>query len=442
MLQPDSMDTVVNLLPVEAFYLENHQRIFRAMLGLYSRGESITIERVCERLQTEGELAMIGGPYYVTKLTNAVVTGARVDYECRIVLQKYLAREMIRVGGEMYNAGYDEREDVFDRLDAAEAAVMGIGGHIQNDAQDMDTALMKTLKQIEVWKAMDTDITGIPSGFSHLDRVTRGWQPGEYTILAARPSVGKTAMALAIARNAAANEIRKTGVAFFSLEMKTVALTLRLMAAESGTLMHALQTGQLDDQAMKTLHTKGVSALSKMKIFIDDTPGLNAFQLRSKVRRMKKKHGIGMVVIDYLQLMSGNGQTREQEISGISRSLKNLGSELEVHIIALSQLSRAVEGRSGARRQPMLSDLRESGAIEQDADNVLLLWGPDEDEVAKDHSLKGRRYLRIAKARNGMLTMIDLDFDSHTQLFREYEKPPEPGKPPAGFVPVKTIPLF
>jgi replicative DNA helicase len=365
----------------------------------------------------------------VTQLTNAVVSTAALESHSRIVLQKYMQREMIRVGSEIYIAGFDGHADVFESLDEAEESLFSISRDIQGDALDVETVLMKTMNQIEEWAKMEGSITGVPSGFPGLDRATRGWQPGNLIILAARPSVGKTAMALRLARNAAKNDIREFPVAFWSLEMKSVQLMLRLLAAESDTNLHLLQTGKMNDAEKMKLHRHGVNELAKMKIFFDDQPGLSILKLRAKARRLKRKHNIGMIVIDYLQLMSGEGQTREQEISKITRSLKELAQELEIPIIALSQLSREIEKRAGDKRVPQLSDLRESGAIEQDADDVLFLWGPGEDDIKADAGLVGMRKLRIAKARNGMLTTVTLDFKGETQFFKEHQEI-------AGFVPV------
>lgn len=428
MLERDAIDTAISILTAESFYLDGHQKIYRAILNLSAKSLPHDSMMVCQALMDSGELDMIGGAYYVTKMTNAVVSSANLETHCRIVQQKFMSREMIRVGAEIYGAGFEQELDVFDLLDAAEESLFGITKDIQNDVLDMDTVLMKTIRQMKEWEKMDSAITGVPSGFPSLDLVTRGWQPSDLIILGARPAVGKTALALRLARNAAAAGVP---VAFWSLEMESVQLMLRLLAAESDTDMHRLQTGRLDkDQELK-LHKYGVNQLAKLKIFFDDNPTLTLGRLRAKARRLKKKKNIGMIIIDYLQLMSGDDKNREQEISSISRGLKNLAKELRIPIIALSQLSRQIESRSGKKRAPQLSDLRESGAIEQDADVVAFLWAPDEEAVQSDRSLLGQRKVRIAKARNGKLTTVTLDFKGETQFFKEYTAA-------NGFVPVDT----
>lgn len=442
MMEPGTIDTVTMILKPEAFYMEGHQRIYRAILNLTNKSRPTDLLMVTEELTVAGELDVVGGAYYVSKLTNDVRSSAPLEEYCRIVQQKFIQREMIRIGAEIHAAGFDQSSDVFDLLDAAEQKIMGIGNAIQNDSKSMDSVLVKTMAQIAEWRKLDTNITGVPSGFPKLDRVTRGWQPGDLVILAARPSVGKTAMALALARAAAKNDIRSVPVAIWSLEMDSMQLALRMLSAESGTLLHRLQTGRLDDAQMALLHKDGVNRLAAMKIFFDDAPGLNLFTLRSKARRLKRKHGIGLIVIDYLQLMSGTGSSREQEISSISRGLKNLAKELQIPIIALSQLSRELEKRTGKKRIPQLSDLRESGAIEQDADDVIFLWGPEEDEIEKDASLATRRYAKRAKARSGMLTTITLDFHGEIQMFKEAPDEPKQvpmGLPPGNFKPVSNL---
>lgn len=422
MMEPHAIDRVVEYLTDETFYVDAHQRIFKAMLSLHQKGQPADARLVVEELKKNKELELVGGPYYVTKLTNRVKSSANIENYAKIIAQKFIQRELIRIGSEIVHDAYEDSADAFELLDTAEQQLLGIGQkHIQGDVKGIDQVLVKAIQKIEEWRLLDTHVTGVPSGYPQLDRATRGWQDTDLIILAARPSIGKTSIALALARNAATNTFKKVPVGIWSLEMEDVQLVLRMLAAESGIMLHRLQTGRLDNETMARLYRDGIQTLAGTKIFIDDAPGLTLFKLRAKARRMKKKYGIGLILVDYLQLMSGDDSrgNREQEISKISRGLKLLAKELKVPIIALSQLSRAVESRTGSKRTPQLSDLRESGAIEQDADMVIFLWGPEEEEIEQDASLRNRRYLRIAKARNGMLMTINFELNKDTQEWEE-----------------------
>lgn len=437
----DTLDVATGIISPEAFYMDNTRTVYRTILELSKKGRSYDEVTVLETLRANGELDYVGGAYFLMSLGNAVVSDANFETHCRVVQQCFMSREMIRVGAKIHNDAYDQNGDVFDQLAEAEKGILGIGGAIVQDAIDMDTALVQTLRQIEEWRKRDSSITGIPSGFPQLDRVTRGWQPGNLIILAARPSVGKTAMALQLARMAA-----KAGypTAIFSLEMSRVSLVLRLLSAEGEMNLARLQTGRLDDMQMKELHKEGLARLSKMPIYIDDGPELSIYLLGGKLRRMKKKRKIKFAIVDYLQLMTGTGQTREQEISSISRGLKKLSKELDIPIVALSQLSREIEKRPANKKAPQLSDLRESGAIEQDADMVTFLWGPDDEDIIRDPGLYGKRHFKIAKARDGVLAQVLLDFQGDIQVFKEtptltpVKNLPESG----GYKPVTTETLF
>jgi len=285
--------------------------------------------------------------------------------------------------------------------------------------------LVKTIKRIEDMRNRQEDITGVPTGFASLDRVTYGWQPTDLIVLAARPSVGKTAFALNLARNAALHPTKPTPVGFFSLEMSSSQLVQRILSAESEIWLEKIARGQLEEYEMKQLHDKGINRLTKAPIFIDDTAALNIFELRAKCRRLKNKHNVGLIIIDYLQLMSGSGDrnaNREQEISRISRDLKGLAKELQIPIIALSQLSREVEKRKEGNKMPQLSDLRESGAIEQDADMVMFLYRPEYYDITANEfgeNNKGETHVKIAKHRNGSLELIKLKALLHIQKFIE-----------------------
>lgn len=434
MLEKSAIDVAAEILGDRCFYLEAHQRIFQAMLRLSARSQPVDILTVVQELISAGELESVGGAYAITKLTNAVVSSANIETHSRIILQKFIQRELIRIGGEIVNAAFDPGADVFDLLDQSEANLLAIGtNYLQSGVSTLASVLTKTVTRINEWRQQDSTITGVPSGFAKLDRATRGWQPSDLIILAARPSVGKTALALALGRYAAKNPIRSVPVAIWSLEMEDVQLALRLLSAESQIYLHQIQTGRLDDEQMRSLYRDGIDKLAALDIFVDDAPGLTLMHLRAKARRLKKKHNIGLIIVDYLQLMTGDDdKNREREIAKISRGLKRLAKELSIPIIALSQLNRAMDSRTGKKRMPQLSDLRESGAIEQDADVVIFLWGPEEEEIEADASLLARRYAKIAKARNGMLLTVELEFRNEIQLFSEHEPDTFSGLPTTG----------
>jgi len=448
MLEKTAFDTVIEILKPECFYVEAHQRIFRAMQGLANKSQPIDILTVAEELRSREELDVVGGAYYVTKLTNAVVSAANIEAHARIILQKFIQRELIRISGEIISDAYEDSTDVFDLLDDAEGKLFEItNNHLRKNFDTIDSVLVKTIQRIEDLRHKNEDVTGVPSGFSQLDRVTYGWQNTDLIILAARPAVGKTAFALNLARNAAMNPTKPTGVAVFSLEMSAGQLVQRILSAESEIWLEKIARGKLEEHEMKQLYARGIQRLAQAPLFIDDTPALNIFELRAKCRRLKNKHNIGMVIIDYLQLMSGSNDNRntnrEQEISNISRNLKGLAKELSIPIIALSQLSRAVEQRGAKEgsRVPQLSDLRESGAIEQDADMVMFLYRPEYYEMsqnAEGESVKGLTEVKIAKHRNGSLETIKLKALLHIQKFTNWDEDPYSGigLPAGGWRPV------
>jgi replicative DNA helicase len=427
MLEKSAFDTVVEILKPECFYVEANERIFRTMQGLQQKNSPIDLLTVVEELKFREELDLIGGPYYVTRLTNAVVSSANIEAHSRIILQKFIQRELIRISGEIIGDAYEDSTDVFDLLDEAETKLFEItNNHLRKDYASIDSILVKTIHRIEDLRTRQDEITGVPSGFPILDRITYGWQPSDLIVLAARPSVGKTAFALNLARNAALHPTKPTSVAFFSLEMSAGQLVQRILSAESEIWLEKIARGRLEEHEMKQLYKKGIERLASAPIHIDDSAALNIFELRAKCRRLKNKHNVGLIIIDYLQLMSGAGENRnanrEQEISRISRDLKGLAKELQVPIVALSQLSREVEKRKEGNKMPQLSDLRESGAIEQDADMVMFLYRPEYYDITSNElgeSNKGETHVRIAKHRNGQLDTIKLKALLHIQKFIE-----------------------
>ena len=399
MLEKSAFDSLVdtNLKP-ECFYVESHQTIFRAMMDMQQRGIPIDILTVVEELKRKEQLDAVGGPYYVTKLTNAVVSTANIDAHARIILQKFIQRELIRISGEIIGDAYEDSTDVFDLLDDSETKMFNItNNYLKKNFEDIGNVLAKAITRIDHLRQQEDDISGVTSGFASLDRITYGWQPTDLIILAARPSVGKTAFALNLARNAALHPVKPTGVGFFSLEMSASQLVQRILSAESEIMLEKISRGKLEDYEYQQLHTK----------------------------RLVNKHNVGLIIIDYLQLMSGTGDrgaNREQEISNISRNLKALAKELNIPIIALSQLSRAVETRKESK-MPQLSDLRESGAIEQDADMVMFIYRPEYYEnFQNEHgeSTQGETHIKIAKHRNGALDNIKLKALLHIQKFEEW----------------------
>ncbi len=426
MLNRDAYDLAAEILQPECFYVQSHEKIFRAIKSLAQKNCQIDLLTVVEELRSMEYLDFIGGPYAVTKLTNAVVSSAHIESHCRIVFQKFLQREVIRITGELHYQAYEDSIDAFDLVAAAERSILDIGiKNLKGGMTPISKVMKDALDKIEHWRQLDDSITGIPSGFLELDRATRGWQPGDLIILAARPSVGKTAFALNLIRYAAENERRKVTVSVWSMEMKAVFLAIRMLSAESETLLYYLQTGKLNEQDMQNVVDK-INALARLNIFFDENSSITLPELIRKARRLKKQENLGLIVIDYLQLIKGEEKSRgnrEQEISKISRDLKNLAQELDVPIIALSQLSREAGSRNVTWDYgPPISAIRESGAIEQDADVIMMLWGPSDEELAKDPSLKNKRKVRIAKQRNGILTTETFNFKNEIQLFQALDK--------------------
>ncbi len=438
MLEKDALTKVIDILHPESFYKDSHRIIFTAIRKLFERSEPIDILTVTNELKKSGELDLIGGPYYITQLTNRVASAANIEFHSRIILQKHIQRELIRISSDTIKDAFEDTSDVFQLLDRAEKNLFEITkGNISRNYQDMGTMVSEAYKQIEAARLHGTGITGVQSGFTELDRITSGWQKSDLIVLAARPGMGKTAFVLSLARNAAIGFNRP--VAFFSLEMSSVQLVQRMISSETGIPSDKLRKGTLDNSEWHKLVSM-TGKLSQAPVFIDDTPSLSIFDLRSKCRRLKSMHKIELIVIDYLQLMrsdadSKNGN-REQEISNISRSLKAIAKELDVPIIALSQLSRAVETRGGSKR-PQLSDLRESGAIEQDADMVMFIYRPEYYGMEYDednNSTKGIAEIIISKHRNGALDSLKLKFINQLAKFVDLDYNEIGHEVPAGSV--------
>jgi replicative DNA helicase len=372
------------------------------MLGLFDRSEPVDLITLVEELKRRGELDKVGGEYYLTELTTRVTTAANVEYHAHIVLEKALMRQLISSSAEVVGRAYNETEDALDLLDEAEQKIFQISEQrMKKSFVSMNTAVHHTMEMLESIHGKHSGVTGVPSAFTELDNYTGGFQNSDLIIVAGRPSQGKTALVLSVARNAAI--LHDVPVAFFSLEMSIQQLVLRLICAEARVDAHSVRTGRLPEDEWRKLSTS-VGKLYKARIFIDDTPALSALEIRAKARRLKAEHNIGLVVVDYLQLMQGpkNVQSREQEISTISRSLKALAKELNIPVIALSQLNRAVEMRGDKR--PVLADLRESGAIEQDADVVLFVHRPEMFGINVDENnepTEGMAEIIIGKQRNG-----------------------------------------
>ena len=426
MIDKKGVDEVVDLLSPESFYKEAHQHIFAAIIILFEKSDPIDLLTVSGQLKKEGKLEKVGGDFYLISLTQKVSSSAHIEFHARIILQKFIQRSLIKISSEIIEESYDESVDVFDLLDNAESKLYDITmGNVKKSTETAQYLVIQAKKKIEEI-ANKEGLSGVPSGFERVDKVTSGWQPSDLVIIAARPGMGKTALTLSMARNMAVNN--NVPVAFFSLEMSSVQLITRLISSETGLSSEKLRTGRLEKHEWEQLNVK-VKSLEQAPLFIDDTPALSIFDLRAKARRLASQHKIKLLIVDYLQLMTvgGNNKTgnREQEISTISRNLKSLAKELDIPVIALSQLSRAVETRTGSKR-PILSDLRESGAIEQDADIVSFIYRPeyykiDEWDDDERSPTEGQAEFIIAKHRNGGLDNIRLKFNGSLGRFENLD---------------------
>src|SRR6187402_741584 len=427
MIDKKGVDEVIDILQPDAFYKDAHKYIFEAIVQLFTDTPPIDLLTVSAQLKKNAKLDLAGGDFYLIQLTQKISSSAHIEFHSRIILQKFIQRSLIKISSEIIEESYDDTCDVFDLLDKAESKLYEVTqGNIKRSSETAQSLVLQAKKKIEEISKKE-GLSGVETGFHNLDKLTSGWQPSDLIIIAARPAMGKTAFVLSMARNIAIDYGHP--VALFSLEMASVQLITRVISSETGLSSEKLRTGKLEKHEWEQLSTK-VKDLEKAPLFIDDSPSLSIFDLRAKCRRLASQHGIKLIIIDYLQLMTAGGGgkgggNREQEISTISRNLKALAKELNVPVIALSQLSRAVETR-GSSKRPLLSDLRESGAIEQDADIVSFLYRPEyykidewDDEEASPTA--GQAEIMIAKHRNGGIENVRLKFIGHLGRFDNLE---------------------
>jgi replicative DNA helicase len=423
MLERDAYVTVADIIDTQSFYKEEHRKIFEAIKELSMQGKPVDLLMVTQELKNRDQLDEIGGPGFITQLTRRVASAAHIEFHARIIAQKFIQRELIRVSSEIQGKSYDDTIDVDDLIDFSESSLFRVAEkNIKKETVPIKPVLNEAILLIEKARNQKDGLSGVPSGFTAIDRITSGWQKTDLVIIAGRPSMGKTAFVLTMARNMAVEHNRS--VAVFSLEMSSIQLVNRLIAAETELGSEKLKTGRLENYEWEHLNRK-ISALEKAPIFIDDTPALSIFELKAKCRRLKMQHDIQIVIVDYLQLMTSGSEgrgSREQEVSNISRSLKAIAKELDIPILALSQLNRSVESREGKR--PQLSDLRESGAIEQDADIVTFIHRPEYYGITEDdsgNSLLGVAEIIIAKHRNGATGDVHLSFKKELAKFSDME---------------------
>ncbi len=423
LMDPDAVLRASEYVDDTMFYREGNRRIFRAMLSLNERGDVIDPLTLTEELSRTGDLQSSGGRDYIASLIDAVPTSANIEYHAKIVREKALRRRLIEVSTAIVSEAFESAAPAAELLDAAEQKIFEVNQARGNEGfTRIKELLWPTMERIELLQRGGESITGVGSGFKDLDELTAGFQPSDLIIIAARPSMGKTAFVLNIAQNAALDA--NVPVAFFSLEMSKESLVQRLLTSEGRVDAQRLRKGRLhDDEFVRLGRAAGI--LSHAPIWIDDSPGISLLEMRSKARRLKIDNNIGMIVVDYLQLMQGptNQESRQQEISYISRSLKALARELRVPVVALSQLSRAPEQRTGENKRPQLSDLRESGAIEQDADLVMFIYRQEmyDGPTDKDgNSLEGRAEIIVGKQRNGPTGLVNLHFNKTFTRFENY----------------------
>ncbi len=425
MIDKKGIDDVIDILHPDAFYKDAHKEIYDAVYTLFQNSEPTDLLTVSNQLRKNGKLEFVGGDFYLIGLTQKVASSAHIEFHARIIIQKYIQRRLISISSEIIERSYDETADVFDLLDEAESKLFEVTqGNLKKSSESAKDLVKQAVSKIQEIGNKE-GMSGLETGFTKLDALTSGWQPSDLIIIAARPGMGKTAFVISMAKNMAIDFGH--AVALFSLEMSSVQLITRMISSETGLTSEKLRKGNLEPHEWEQLNVK-VKSLTDSPIFIDDTPSLSIFDLRAKARRLASQHGIKIIVIDYLQLMTAGGAAngnREQEISMISRNLKALAKELSIPVIALSQLSRAVETRGGSKR-PLLSDLRESGAIEQDADIVSFIFRPEYYGLTEwdddDHTpCEGQGEFIVAKHRNGGMDNIRLKFTGHLAKFSDLE---------------------
>ncbi|MDH6251890.1 replicative DNA helicase [Chryseobacterium sp. H1D6B] len=429
LIDKKGLDHSIDLLTPEVFYDPRHQVIFSTILKLYEGNHPVDLMTIIQELKKEDKLNSAGGDHYIIELTMGVSSSAHIEYHVRVILEKYILRSLINVSANVIDSSYKESTDVFELLDKAEQSFFEItNGTIKKGFDTANSLVKQAIDTIKSLKDKE-GLSGVPSGFSGVDKETGGWQNSDLIIIAARPAMGKTAFLLSMARNIAVGH--KIPMALFSLEMASVQLITRMIASETGISSEKLRKGTMSDEEWQRLFSN-VSELENAPLYIDETPSLSIFDFRAKCRRLVMQHGVRIIMVDYLQLMTASsggkgGGNREQEIAMISRSLKAIAKELNVPVIALSQLSRSVETRPGKR--PQLSDLRESGAIEQDADIVSFIFRPeyykitvwDNDEEGQESSTENQAELIIAKHRNGATADVRMSFMKNIAKFGDLE---------------------
>ncbi len=421
LLEPDVVPDVLDQLEAECFYKDVHKKIFEAITTLSQRNDPVDIFSVSDELSKRGELENVGGMAYLSQLSTKIGAAAHVEYHTKVLLQKFLQRELISISYDVQKAAFDDSLPVDDLIDTAEEKVFTLAQrNVHSETKPIQSVITRAMEQIQTNQQREDGLSGVPSGYTGIDRVTFGWQTGDLIILAARPSVGKTAFVLTMARNMVVDH--HIPVAFFSLEMPDTQLVTRIMISETGLPSEKLRGAKKMTQDEWRQLESGLNNLSRSPLWIDDTPSLSIYEFRSKARRLVNKQHVKLIIIDYLQLMTGPPELkgmREQEVAAISRSLKAIAKELGVPIIALSQLNRSVETRGGNKR-PQLSDLRESGAIEQDADIVMFIHRPEFVGTQEEGGTPGETDLIIAKHRNGEVCDVKMRFLSSEVKFVDY----------------------
>jgi len=421
LLDQEGISAVLEIIDDTAFYRDAHRKIYNAIVALYERNEPTDLLTLTTELNKRQQLADVGGAFYLAGLVDNVSTAANIEYHAKIVFEKSMSRKLINASTQIAQRAYEATENAEDLLDEAEQMIFALSERkLSRGFTHLNPILHDTFENIERLHAHSSSVTGVATGFTKLDEMTAGFQPGDLIIIAARPSMGKTALCLNIARNASIDG--KIGVGIFSLEMASHQLAQRMLCSEARVDSHLMRTGRLPGDAWSNLSI-AVGSLAQAPIFIDETPAISVTEVRSRARRLISEHdNLGLLIIDYLQLMRGprEAENRQQEISAISRNLKALAKELNIPIVALSQLSRAVESRGDGQKRPQLSDLRESGAIEQDADVVLFIYRPSRYGQVEEHE-KNRAEIIIGKQRNGPTGTVELVFLDHYAAFENLE---------------------